>query len=324
MKRVHIILSLVFILASIAGCGPSLPEGLVGEIAYISPVDDDGAHDIYILKLPSMEERRITKTAGNNVENVWIDWSTTGLLAYGSNREASRDYEIFIVDAKGKYEEQLTKNDHFDGYPTFSPSGKLLAYSSERPLEDSDERPQRDIYVADLKTGGEDRVTETPGSELDLSWSPDGSRIAFSKSVMGFFQIFVYEIQTEETIQLTDVSGSNNRSPEWTPDAQRIVFTSNRDDTENAGIKRRNSIYIMNADGSEQKGLLKDDILSYNGPEVSPDGKWLLYSVVATDWPEGENIMLRALDSEDGKNYKIMKNEYFNRTGTWNPLGVTK
>ncbi|MBN2380801.1 PD40 domain-containing protein [candidate division WOR-3 bacterium] len=324
MKRILTPVLLIVMTAFIAGCGPGLPEGLTGEIAFISPVDNDGAHDIFVLKLPSKDTVRITNTSGNNVENVWIDWSTEDMIAYASNREAARDYEVYIYDFVERKETRLTNNDYFDGYPTFSPNGRFVAFSSERPTKDPDDRPQREIYFIDLATGSEERLTKTPESELDLSWSPDGTRIAFAKSVSGFYQIFVYYIESKETKQLTDVQFSNSRFPKWTPDAQRIIFSSNRGDTENAGDKRRNSIYVMNAeDGSDVKTILIDNVNSYNSPHISPDGKWLTYSEVDTDWPKGENIMLRAFEGEDTKAYTLVKNKFFNRNGPWKqPTGI--
>lgn len=58
--------------------------------------------------------------------------------------------------------------------PALSPDGTKLAYI-RRTLEDSD------VYVANADGTGERRLTKTPEIEWGPKWSPDGSRIAFTR-----------------------------------------------------------------------------------------------------------------------------------------------
>lgn len=78
---------------------------------------------------------------------------------------------------------------------------------------------------------------------LDMVWSPDGSKIAFSNSTV----IFLLDIETQRISQLTDetiISGN----PTWSPDGNRIAFsfgTSPEDDQ-----VRLSGIAITQVDGS--------------------------------------------------------------------------
>src|SRR6185369_5563525 len=57
--------------------------------------------------------------------------------------------------------------------------------------------------------------------------------------------------------------------PSWSPDGKQLAFTSNR-----TGQFR---LYVMNADGSEQRDLLGNDQLGSLFPAWSADGKQILF-----------------------------------------------
>ena len=64
----------------------------------------------------------------------------------------------------------------------------------------------------------------------------------------------------------------NDDAPKWSPDGQRIVFESNRNDPER-GLY---TIYVMNADGSGLRRLTKSGTDAEH-PHWSPDGKRIVY-----------------------------------------------
>lgn len=67
---------------------------------------------------------------------------------------------------------QLTNDSYYKADPAWSPDGSKLAYSS-------DKAGTEDIYVLDLASRSERRVTSLPGAEVSSAWSPDGRTIAF-------------------------------------------------------------------------------------------------------------------------------------------------
>jgi Tol biopolymer transport system component len=62
-------------------------------------------------------------------------------------------------------------------YPAWSPDGRSLAYA--RFVEGT-----WDIYVYDLESRRERRLTHGPGDEIDPAWSPDGRLVAFVGSLL--------------------------------------------------------------------------------------------------------------------------------------------
>jgi Tol biopolymer transport system component len=76
----------------------------------------------------------------------------------------------------------------------------------------------------------------------NLSWSPDGGRIAFEHNDESDRPgIFVMNADGTNAQRLT-----NGESPSWS-DGLALAFTSNRDGN--------SEIYVMNADGSNQRNI---------------------------------------------------------------------
>jgi Tol biopolymer transport system component/DNA-binding winged helix-turn-helix (wHTH) protein len=109
---------------------------------------------------------------------------------------------------------QLTFSGGLEAFPTFSPDGSALAYSS-------DESGSFEIYVKQLTAGGAViRLTHDAGQNLEPAWSPDGSLIAYVSEGTG--GIWVIPALGGVPRQLATFGAD----PAWSPDSTRIVFTS--------------------------------------------------------------------------------------------------
>ena len=65
---------------------------------------------------------------------------------------------------------QLTSHTFLNAIPTFSPDGRTLAYASSRTGD-------VEVWLHDLDSGDETRVTDSEGFDLIADWSPDGRRL---------------------------------------------------------------------------------------------------------------------------------------------------
>lgn len=99
---------------------------------------------------------------------------------------------------------------------------------------------------------GQLRLRTDGATDIDPSWSPDGSTIAFATQRGGTGQIYVMNADGSGQTKLTNNSSWNDQ-PTWSPDGAMIAYTSsNRDGN--------NEIYVMNADGSGQTKLTNNSV----------------------------------------------------------------
>src|SRR5205823_9212276 len=104
--------------------------------------------------------------------------------------------------------------------PVLSPNATLLAYTSHRS-------GAHNIYLRNLLTGAEERLTSGSGLAMAGSWSPDGRYLALSHTIDGNSEIFLYDTQSKKMKRLTDDWGIDV-SPSFAPDGKRIAFVSDR------------------------------------------------------------------------------------------------
>ena len=100
------------------------------------------------------------------------------------------------------------------------------------------------------------------------SLSPDGKRVLFVANTSVDPEIFVAEVDTGVTTNLTNQPGFDNQ-PLWSPDGIQIAFVTDREGGDM-------DIWLMNADGGEARRLARtpgDDNLG----GWSPDGSKLVY-----------------------------------------------
>ncbi|HMD07668.1 MAG TPA: winged helix-turn-helix domain-containing protein [Candidatus Acidoferrum sp.] len=134
--------------------------------------------------------------------------------------------------------------------------------------------------------------TSYPGSETAPSFSPDGSRIAFSwdngasnRSGRPRFDLYVKAIGSETLLRLTN-HPSEWISSTWSPDGTQIAFHRlSADDT---------GIYVVPALGGPERKLLATHIpYSVAAPiSWSPDGKWLAFADTEDGRPDGRVFLL--------------------------------
>jgi len=117
--------------------------------------------------------------------------------------------------------------------PELSPDGGTLVYESvsEKTLE---------LYVRDLGTGTERRLTENDVEDWSPSWSPTGDRIVFASRRDENVDVYLLDVETTETERVT-THEDDDINPNWGIDG-RIYFNSNR-----SGLWE---IYAIDPDGS--------------------------------------------------------------------------
>ncbi len=135
----------------------------------------------------------------------------------------SGDTDIFISKIDGSNRRNITNNPALDTSPTWSPTGKQIAFSSSR------EGRGGQIFICDTDGSNTRRIVKEGGDAASPAWSPDGRWLAFQwKPHLSLnYDIFVAEIGSGSIRQITSGAGSNE-SPSWAPDGRHLTFQSNR------------------------------------------------------------------------------------------------
>lgn len=218
-------------------------------------------NEVYVMNADGQDTKRLTHGGIGSFVPSFPSWSPNGKkIAFHSYRD--RNHEIYVMNADGCEQKNLTNHPAFDDEPLWSPDGKKIAFVSLRDGNAAQMTPdqRREIYVMNADGSEPKNLTNSPGYDAGLSWSPDGQKIAFCSLRDGNLEIYVMNADGSEQKRLTKDPGEDVL-PSWSPDGKKIVFRSKRD--------KNLEIYVMNADGSEQKNLT--DNPAYDGePSWAP------------------------------------------------------
>ncbi len=125
-------------------------------------------------------------TATSVSDNTKSFTATVAITLTGANGQIAfvRTREIYVVNADGSGQVNLTNNPATVGQLTWSPDGASIAFVSDRDGND-------EIYV--MRADGSIQVDLSNNAALDVgpAWSPDGTKIAFSSDRDGPGQMYV-------------------------------------------------------------------------------------------------------------------------------------
>jgi TolB protein len=173
------------------------------------------------------------------------------------------DYGLYLMNHDGTGKQRPQGGDSAFPGASWSPDGTRIVF----PKQEHNRHPNgRDIvqatslFVLDVATGAATRLTTSVFGDDDPDWSPDGSRIVFSRSVVPMRQhLFVINPDGTGLRQLTRSEGWDNK-PAWSPDGRWIAFQSTR-----AGNW---DIWVMRADARRLRNL------TAGNPEYDVDPVW--------------------------------------------------
>jgi TolB protein len=177
---------------------------------------------------------------------------------------------------------RLTHDGHLKQRPAWSPDGTQLVFARH-------EGSTIFLYVLDVATGKEQRLTERKDPEYDAVFCPvDANRLLFAADHASPNQgdididLFTRSDGSLQGIVSTQGSLSHEEWPAWSPDGTRIAFTSTRDGNQ--------ELYAADADGQNSVRLTSDPAIDAH-PCWSPDGEWIVFA--SNRWEDLELARIR-------------------------------
>jgi formylglycine-generating enzyme required for sulfatase activity len=205
-----------------------------------------------VVAAPTPEEKpETTMTPDGKIDRARL----RGTIVFVSDRGTSLD--IWKMNANGENLQQLTKDEHADADPRFSPSGKRIMYTSLRYGF-----PQVWMMHAD----GSDPQHVTEGSQA--AWSADGKSIVFIRDDQAYIrELGSGESGSVDQWRVTPEEWRRCGVPAWSPDGKQVAVASRH--------LERIGIFLLNTDGTVHRQLQTEDACCT--PQWSSDGGQMVF-----------------------------------------------
>jgi Tol biopolymer transport system component len=204
---------------------------------------------------------------------------------------------------------QITFDAGVEEYPTFSPDASQIAYSLEV-------QGFRQIFVKDLPSGSQHRITEGSNDNIQPDWSPDGNVIVFVRShrrdgklepgdVFGVHSggdIWRFDLAVGKEIRIVE----DAFNPSFSPDGRQIAF-----DASWAGPRR---IWIADDAGRNPQQITFDDseAVDHIVPRWSPDGSRLVFQS-----KEGTSFDIKTVDVTTRQMHLVTQDRFSDLNPVW-------
>ena len=253
-RRVYVLL-LVALVISTAGCTPA-PTPVPPTVT---------ALPVTVVPAPSTS----IPPASSDLPTLTAAVSLVNAIAFSSSTPAG----IQVIQIDGRIDAPISHTSSA-AMAAWSPDGKRITYIVH--YGDSN----WSIYL--VGSDGENPQRLTQGNlDYSLSWSPDGTQIAFSRNG----NLWVMRVSSGPQPAVSDLRQLTSDPQEciwataWSPDGQEIAFDAQRGDptgTASYNDPQTSEIYLINADGSNPRKLTDNHVIDA-GPGWSPDGKQIVF-----------------------------------------------
>lgn len=205
--------------------------------------------------------------------------------ASGKQRRYSWDYDetmdIFVSHGDGSGLRQLTDAPGYDAEASYSPDGKLIAFTSLRSgYPDGDKKRLEtdpayygEIYLMNADGSNQRRLTTTPGYDGGPFFSPDGKRIIWRRFEENgaIADIYTMNLEGGGVRRLTDF-GAMSWAPYYHPSGQYVIFAANKFGFSNF------ELFIVDANGAHEPVRVTETDGFDGLPVFSPDGRRLAWT----------------------------------------------
>jgi Tol biopolymer transport system component len=225
-------------------------------------------------------------------------------IVFLSNRTGVDD--LFVVNADGSRESQLTHTPEYESATGWTSSGKQIVFSVIA-------NDISHVYTVGLNGKNQREIGTVAGRGPALS--PDGKRLVYMAGTWTATRLMVSGLNGSDAKLINDGSSIawNNH---WSPDGKWIAFTGSSESGKGLAV------FVMKADGSERRQVSQIDSEEGNAqwPVWSRNGRQLAIQVSNLKLHSGH---IWVVDVASGEAHKLAAHDqpYLDETPHWFPDG---
>ena len=277
-------------------------SGTTPAIATAAEVSSDGliafsaSDQIYVMNADGSNLTQITDGAPrvtNRYPAFSPDGSRIAFVRY-EDQGNGNFYSLSVMGIDGSGLRHIVNSPGTLGEPAWSPDGSRIAFirGQDMTVEGAAYMAAcaSEIYVVDVFSHKYTNLTRGVGG-TDPSWSPDGTRIAFSSFRDGNYEIYTMNPDGNDIQQLTRTDWAE-AEPAWSPDGKQIAYAAHLVQQEvvcgfiptgrpSSSGDEESSIYVMDVDGANQ--TMQEVTVGGIEPTWSPDGTCIALIMNAKD-----------------------------------------
>lgn len=286
---------------------------------YYYVTEEDGILNVYQNNLSGTAKKQLTKFTDHPVRSLSV--ASDGTMAFSQNGElytmkaGEQPRKINVEIITDGNEDDTNKVTRYYGATdgALSPNGKEVAFVV-----------RGDVFVTSVEYNTTRQITNTPGQERNVIFSPDGKSIIYDSERDGKWQIFktsltkpgektfTYATAFEETPLVS--TDKTSFLPVISPDGKKLAFLEDRTTLKVLDMASGNVNTAM--DGKYAYSYTDGDV----SMEWSPDSQWLLFNgyIGNGGW---NNSDIAAVKADGSQIVNLTESGYSNSNGHWTKDG---
>lgn len=258
--------------------------------------------DLWIVGAFGGTARKITRGSDFDRRPFWSHDGRS--IAFARIRDGVQN--LWILDLSDEIERQLTYHESADWPSGFTPDDRAVIFHSARSGADR-------IYRVSVEGGEPEALTFDLSTDGDLDRS--GSRLLFTRGLVPWWRlgyrgsaaqdVYVVDLASRRSRRLTEFAGCD-LWPRWEPDGSALIFATDESFARN--------LWRLEIKGGKRTQLTNHRDGPVEFPQISADGRWVVYAQNGTIWrvglqpltparqlaiecaPESEDITLSVID----------------------------
>lgn len=214
---------------------------------------NDGDYSLYLDVTDENIERHENANPVTTLAMRYKAWKTGGQQADTTNKKATKNLPLEPGRSL-----QYTATEGSWTSLDLSPDGQTIVFDL-----------LGDLYTLPIAGGQASRLTHGMAFDVQPRYSPDGKKVAFVSDRSGRNQIWILDLVTGDTTEVTSGRGQEVLSPEWTPDGEYVVFSH---------PGQEGALWLSHRQGGAGTALYKAQGMFQAGPAFGPDPRYVWFA----------------------------------------------